>query len=57
MAKKKNTASDSDFVRMSKDGEEIEVNPLCVDDHKRLGWKTSVDVEAGAQDADAETEE
>lgn len=26
------------FVKMSKEGETIEVNPLCVDDHKRLGW-------------------
>jgi len=27
------------FVKMSKDGETIEVNPSVVDDHKRLGWK------------------
>lgn len=27
------------FVKMHKDGETIGVNPLCVDDHKRLGWK------------------
>jgi hypothetical protein len=26
------------FVKISKNGETIEVSPLVVDDHKRLGW-------------------
>jgi hypothetical protein len=26
------------LVKMSKAGETIEVNPLCVEDHKQLGW-------------------
>ena len=27
------------FVKITKDGETIEVSPLVVEDHKRLGWK------------------
>jgi len=29
----------ADKVKMTKDGETIEVNPLVVEDHQRLGWK------------------
>ena len=27
------------FVKMTKDGETIQVSPLVVEDHKSLGWK------------------
>ncbi len=27
------------FVKMIKEGETIEVSPLVVEDHKKLGWK------------------
>jgi len=27
------------FVKMTKEGETIEVSPLVVEDHKKLGWK------------------
>jgi hypothetical protein len=27
------------FVKMEKDGEQIEVSPLVVENHKQLGWK------------------
>jgi hypothetical protein len=40
------------FVKVTKDGETIEVSPLVVEDHKRLGWK--VVEEAKAEDADEE---
>lgn len=39
------------FVKMTKDGETIEVSPLVVEDHKSLGWKV---VE---EKAETETEE
>jgi hypothetical protein len=34
------------FVKMTKDGETIEVSPLVVENHKQLGWKV---VEAKAE--------
>lgn len=37
------------FVKMTKDGETIKVNALCVDDHKRLGWKELVEPEKAAK--------
>jgi hypothetical protein len=33
-----------EFVKMEKDGEIIYVSPLCVQDHRRLGWKVIEDV-------------
>ncbi|MGX5220236.1 hypothetical protein ACVTMO_16585 [Pseudomonas segetis] len=29
----------SHLVKVAKDGEELEVHPACLADHKRLGWK------------------
>lgn len=29
----------SKFIKMTKEGETIEVHPSVVEDHKRLGWK------------------
>ncbi|MCI0552561.1 MAG: hypothetical protein L0287_16545 [Anaerolineae bacterium] len=38
------------FIKMTKDGETIEVSPLVVEDHKRLGWKeVTPKGEVGAQ--------
>lgn len=37
----------NDLVEMTKDGETIKVSPLCVEDHKSLGW---VVVEAKAEE-------
>lgn len=29
----------SHLVKVTKDGETLEVNPACLADHKRIGWK------------------
>jgi len=29
----------SNLVRMVKDGKSIDVNPVCVAEHEKLGWK------------------
>jgi hypothetical protein len=36
----------SEFIKITKDGETIEVHPLTLEDHKHLGWKV---VEAPAE--------
>ena len=41
----------SPFVAMIKDGETIKVNPLCVDDHKRLGWQVVEEVTNAADES------
>lgn len=50
----------SQFVAMKKDGETIEVNPLCVEDHKKLGWKVVEEIkpeaEPEAPDQDEDTD-
>lgn len=28
----------NDFIKMTKDGETIDVHPLAVENHKQLGW-------------------
>ena len=38
MAPKKKIMSDSNFVVMEKNGEQIEVHPMAVENHKSLGW-------------------
>ncbi len=44
------------FVRLFKDGETIKVNSICVDDHKRLGWKeVAVAVETSAETPSPDT--
>lgn len=42
----------SEFVKMTKDGETIEVSPLTVENHKLLGWVVVEEAEA-AQPAEA----
>ncbi len=50
MASKKKVENKS-FVLMHKEGEEdIEVSPLVVEDHKRLGWKVVRDAQPEAAD-------
>lgn len=44
-------ASASGFVAMQKDGDVIEVHPLCVADHKRLGWKEVAEADGSAEEA------
>jgi hypothetical protein len=47
------------FVKMTKDGETIEVSPLVVKDHERLGWKVveaMVKTETEAADADVDAD-
>jgi predicted fused transcriptional regulator/phosphomethylpyrimidine kinase len=44
------------FVKMTKDGETIEVHPSVVEDHKHLGWKV-VEVQAKTETAEAKAAE
>jgi hypothetical protein len=41
------------LISMTKDGETINVNPVCVEDHKRLGW-TVVEPESVAAEKNAD---
>ncbi len=41
------------FIKMTKEGETIEVHPSVVEDHKRLGWKI---VEAAEAKTEKEVE-
>ncbi len=34
------------FIKITKEGETIEVHPSVVEDHKRLGWKIVEEAEA-----------
>ena len=43
-----------EFIKVTKDGETIEIHPLALDDHKRLGWKV---VGESVTDAEAVTAE
>lgn len=43
-----------EFIKVTKDGETIEVHPLALEDHKRLGWKV---VEAEPEVEPAESSE
>ncbi|WP_010486926.1 hypothetical protein [Pseudomonas sp. S9] len=38
-AAKEPQVDNSHLVKVAKDGEELEVHPACLADHKRLGWK------------------
>ncbi len=37
------------FVKMTKEGETIDVHPSVVEDHKRLGWKIVEEAQAEAK--------
>ena len=46
------------FVKMTKDGETIEVSPLVVENHKQLGWKVvEAKAETKAEPAEAKAAE
>lgn len=36
----------SEFIKVTKNGEAIEVHPDALEDHKRLGWVEVVDAES-----------
>jgi len=40
-----------EFVKMSKGDETIDVHPLAVEDHKRLGWVVVIDEAAKAAES------
>ena len=46
----------SEFIKMTKDGETIEVSPLVVEDHKHLGWKVVEETAKAEVEADVDIE-
>ena len=42
-----------ELILVEKDGEQIRIHPLALEDHKRLGWKV-VEEKAAATEAEAE---
>ena len=46
----------SKLVPMTKDGQTIKVNPLCVEDHEGLGWKKVEAKKKAEPKADAKAE-
>ena len=52
MAKEK-----GEFIKVTKDGEVIEIHPLALADHKRLGWTVVEAEDLAPMDPEAQPEE